>query len=193
MSGDMEGHGNVSMDSASIKSLTIRARCGRALSSWNTGLSASAWFSKWGKTWLSKMSSRYFWPFRVPSITCNGSLQSFEKQPHTVTPPPPYAVVPWTLLLFSAVFRSLQTRIRHSTGFNRKRLSSDQWIRFHLRRCKWRWSLDQRRSAWRCLRVNYGRFNGLRAGKQKLCSLRTTVLTLMRPPIGHKSINCTTV
>jgi len=183
MSSDMDGHVNVSMDSASIKSVSILARCGRALLSWNTDLSASAWFSKWGKTWLSKMSSRYFWPFRVPSITFNGSLQSFEKQPHTVTPPPPYEVVPWTLLLFSAVFRSLQTRLRPSTDINRNRISLDQWIRFQLRRFQWRWSLDRCRRVWRCLRVNSGRFTGLRARKtlQPVNNSSYTYATTNRP------------
>jgi hypothetical protein len=37
---------------------------------------------------------RYFWPVRLPSRTYKSNLQSKEKQPQTVTPPPPKAVVP---------------------------------------------------------------------------------------------------
>jgi hypothetical protein len=38
--------------------------------------------------------SRYFWPVRLPSRTYKSNLQSKEKQPQTVTPPLPNAVVP---------------------------------------------------------------------------------------------------
>jgi hypothetical protein len=38
--------------------------------------------------------SRYFWPVRLPSRTYKSNLQSKEKQPQTVTPPLPKAVVP---------------------------------------------------------------------------------------------------
>jgi hypothetical protein len=43
---------------------------------------------------IDETLSRYFWPVRLPSRTYKSNLQSKEKQPQTVTPPPPKAVVP---------------------------------------------------------------------------------------------------
>jgi hypothetical protein len=56
------------------------------------------WFSKWGTTRGASTLSRCFWPVRLPSRTYKSNLQSKEKQPQTVTPSPPKAVVPKMLL-----------------------------------------------------------------------------------------------
>jgi hypothetical protein len=80
---------------------------------------------KWGTTCGASTLSRYFWPVRLPSRTSN--LQSKEKQPQTVTPPSPKAVVPKMWLSWNEVFLWRQTLARPSVGRNEKRLSSDQW------------------------------------------------------------------
>ena len=114
------------------KCCTIRALCGLALSSMHIGLSANAWLSKWGTTRGASTLSRYFWPVRLPSRTYK-YLQSKEKQHQTVTPPPRKAVVPKMWLSWNEAFRWRQTLARPSVGRNKKRLSSDQWTRRHVR------------------------------------------------------------
>ena len=61
------------------------------------------------------------------------NLQSKEKQPQTVTPPTPKAVVPKMWVSGNEVFRWRQTLARPSVGRNKKRLSSDEWTRLHVR------------------------------------------------------------
>jgi hypothetical protein len=90
-------------------------------------------------------------------------LQSKEKQPQTVTPPPPKAVVPKLGLSWNEVFRWPQTLARPSVGRNKKRLSSDQWTRLHVRIVHPKWSCDQSNRAWRWRNVNCGHFMGRRA------------------------------
>ena len=119
MSGDIAGHGIVWTASCCEKCCTIRALCGLALSSMNTGLSANAWLSKWGTMRGASTLSRYFWPVRLPSRTYKSNLQSKEKQPKTVTPPPPKAVVPKMWLSWNEVFRWHQTLARPSVGRNK--------------------------------------------------------------------------
>jgi hypothetical protein len=92
--------------------------------------------------------SRYFWPVRLPSRTYKSNLQSKEKQPQTVTPPPPKAVVPIMWLSWNEVFRWRQTLARPSGGRNKRRLSSDQWTRLHVRIVHPKWSCDQSNRAW---------------------------------------------
>jgi hypothetical protein len=91
------------------------------------------------------------------------NLQSKEKQSQTVTPPPPKAVVPKMWLSWNEVFRWRQTLARPSVGRNKKRLSSDQWTRLHVRIVHPKWSCDQSNRAWRWCNVNCGRFMGRRA------------------------------
>ena len=119
MSGDIAGHGIVWTASCCKKCCTIRALCGLALSSMSIGLSANAWLSKRGTTRGASTLSRYFWPVRLPSRTHKSNLQSKEKQPQTVTPPPPKAVVPKMWLSWNEVFLWRQTLARPSVGRNK--------------------------------------------------------------------------
>jgi hypothetical protein len=57
---------------------------------------------------------QYFWPVRLPSRMYKSNLQSKEKQPQTVTPPAPKAVVPKMWLSWNEVFRWRQTLARPS-------------------------------------------------------------------------------
>ena len=107
-----------------------------------------AWFSKWGTTRGASTLSQYFWPVRLPSRTYKSNLQSKEKQPQTVIPPPPKAVVPKMWLSWNDVFRWRQTLARPSVGRSKKRLSSDQWTRLHVRIVYPKWSCDQSNRAW---------------------------------------------
>jgi hypothetical protein len=91
------------------------------------------------------------------------NLQSKEKQPQTVTPPPPKAGVPNMWLSWNEVFRWRQTLARPSVGRNKKRLSSNQWTRLHVRIVHPKWSYDQSNRAWRWRNVNCGRFMGRHA------------------------------
>ena len=120
MSGDIAGHGIVWTASCCSKCCTIRALCGLALSSMNIDLSANAWLSKRGTTRGASTLSRYFWPVRLPSRTYKSNLQSKEKQPQTITLPPPKAVVPKMWLSWNEVFRWRQTLARPSVGRNKK-------------------------------------------------------------------------
>jgi hypothetical protein len=134
MSGDIAAHGIVLTASCCKKKCcTIRALCGLALSSMNIGLSAKAWLSKWGTARGASTLSRYLWPVRLPSRTYKSNLQSKGKQPQTVKPQPPKAVVPKMWLSWNEVFRWRQTLARPSVGRNNKRLSSDRWTRLHVR------------------------------------------------------------
>ena len=62
--------------------------------------------------------------FLACQITIKSNLQSKEKQPQTVTPPPPKTVVPKMWLSWNEVFRCRQTFVRPSVGRSKKRLSS---------------------------------------------------------------------
>jgi hypothetical protein len=99
----------------------------------------------------------------LASRTYKSNLQSKEKQPQTVTPPPPKAVVPKMWLSWNEVFRWRQTLARPSLGRSKKRLSSDQWTRLHVRIVHPKWSCDQSNRTWRWRNVNCGRFMGRRA------------------------------
>jgi hypothetical protein len=111
--------------------------------------------SKWGTTRGASTLSPYFWPVTLPSRTYKSNLQSKEKQPQTVTPPPPKAVVPKMWLSWNEVFRWRQTLARPSVGQNKKRLSSDQWTRFHVRIVHPKWSCDQSNRARRWRNANW--------------------------------------
>ena len=58
--------------------------------------------------------------FLACQITIKSNLQSKEKQPQTVTPPPPKTVVPKMWLSWNEVFRWRQTLARPSVGCNKK-------------------------------------------------------------------------
>jgi hypothetical protein len=64
-------------------------------------------------------------------------------QPQTVTPPPPKAVVLKMRLSWNEVFRWCQTLARPSVGHSKKRVSSDQWTRLHVRIVHPKWSCDR--------------------------------------------------
>ena len=148
----------------------------------NIGLSANAWLSRWGTTRGASTLSRYFWPVRLPSRTNKFNLQSKEKQPQTVTPPPPKAVVPKMWLSWNEVCRWRQSLARPSVGRNKKRLSSDQWTRLHVRIIHPKWLCDQSNRAWRWRNVNCGRFMGRRARIPWWWKRLITVRVLMWPP-----------
>jgi hypothetical protein len=161
---------------------TIPALCGLALSSMNIGLSANAWLSKWGTMRGESTLSRYFWPVRLPSRTYKSNLQSKEKQPQTVTPPPPKVVVPKMWLSWNEVFRWCQTLTRPSVGRNKKWLSSDQWTRLHVRIVHPKWSGDQSNRAWRWRNVNCERFMGRHTRIPWWWRRLITVCVLIWPP-----------
>jgi hypothetical protein len=148
----------------------------------NIGLSVNAWLSKWGTTREASTLSRYFWPVRLPSRTYKSNLQLKEKQPQTVTPPLPKTVVPKMWLSWYEVFRWRQTLARPSVGRSKKRLSSDQWTRLHVRIVHPKWSCDQSNQAWRWRNVNCGRFMGRRARIPWWWRRLITVRVLMWPP-----------
>jgi hypothetical protein len=133
MSGDIAGHGIVWTASCCKKCCTIRALCGLGLSSMNIGLSANAWLSKWGTTCGASTLSRYFWPVRLPSRTCKSNLQSKEKTtPDSYTPTPKSSCAQNVVVLKWNV--SLAPNPCMTVGrAQRKRLSSDQWTRLHVR------------------------------------------------------------
>ena len=155
--------------------LSIRALCGLALSSMSFGLSTNAWLSKWGTARGASTLLRYFCHITIKNV------QSEEKQPQTVTPPPK-AVVPEMWLSWNEVFRWRQTLARPSVGRNKKRLSSDQWARLHVRIVHPKWSCDQSNRAWRWHNVNYGRCMGRRARIPWWWRRLITVRVLMWPP-----------
>jgi hypothetical protein len=145
-------------------------------------MSANAWLSKWGTTRGASTLSRYFWPVRLPSRTYKSNLQSKEKQSQTVTPPLPKAVLPQMWLSWNEVFRWRQTLPRPSVERNKKRLSSDQWTRLHVRIVHPKWSCDQSNRAWRWRNVNCGHFMGRRAHIPWWWRRLITVCVLMWPP-----------
>ena len=118
----------------------------------------------------------------LPSRTYKSNLQSKEKQPRTVTPPPPKAVVPKMWLSWNEVFRWGQTFARPSVERNKKRLSSDQWTGLHVRIVHPKWSCDQSNRAWQWSNVNCGRFMGRRARIPWWWRRLITVRVLMWPP-----------
>jgi hypothetical protein len=85
-------------------------------------------------------------------------------------------------LSWNEVSRWRQTLARPSVGRNKKRLSSDQWTRLHVRIVHPKWSCDQSNRAWRWRNVNYGRFMGRRARIPWWWRRLITVRVLMWPP-----------
>jgi hypothetical protein len=71
--------------------------------------------------------------------------------------------VPKMWLSWNEVFRWRQTLARLSVGCSKKRLSSDQWTRLHVRIVHPKWSCDQSNRAWQWRNVNCGPFMGRRA------------------------------
>jgi hypothetical protein len=122
----------------------------------------------------------------VPSRTYKSSLQFRENHPQTGKLPPPNAVVSTICSCRNAVFLCLHIRMRPSTGFSIKRLSSDQctlchdlififiWSRVH-------WSLAV---LWRI--VSSERFIGLLARYLVLLRHLLMVHLLMRPLRIHR-------
>jgi hypothetical protein len=109
-----------------------------------------------------------------------------------VTPPPPKAIVPKMWLSWNEVFRWRQTLARPSVGRNKKRLSSDQWTRLHVRIVHPKWSCDQSNRAWRWRNVNCGRFMGRHARIPWWWRRLITVRVLMWPP-NAKLWDCTSI
>ena len=104
-----------------------------------------------------------------------------ENHPQTGKLPPPNAVVSTICSCRNAVFLCLQTRMRPSTGFSIKRLSSDQCtichdLIFHLIWSRVHWNLT---ALWRIL--SSGRFIGLLARNLALLRHLLTVRLLIRP------------
>jgi hypothetical protein len=166
-------------------SLALYGLCGLALSSIRIRRLANGWPSKWGTTNECRIWSRYFCPVKVPSMAYKSILQFREEHPETVKPPPPNAVVPTIWSCWNVVFRGLHTRRRPSTGFNKKRLSSDQYtlchdLIFHPIWSRTHWSLAV---LW-CI-VSSGRFIGLLARNLALLRCLLTVRLLMRPLTIH--------
>ena len=158
MSGDIAGHGIVWTASCCRKFCTTQALSDLALSSMNIGLSANAWLTKWGTMRGASTLSRYFWPIRLPSRTYKSNLQSKGKQPQTVTPPLPKAVVP-KMKCFVGAKPLHDRRIVHP-----------------------KWTCDQSNRAWRWRNVNCGRFMGRRACIPWWWRRLITVRVLMWPP-----------
>jgi hypothetical protein len=146
------------------------------------GLSANVWLSKWGTTRGASTLSRYFWPVRLPSRTYKSNLQSKEKQPQTVTLPPPKAVVHKMWLFWNEVSRWRQTLARPSVRRNKKRLSSYQWTHLHVRIVHPKLSCDQSNRARRWRIVNCGRLMGRRPRTPWWWRRLITVRVLMWPP-----------
>jgi hypothetical protein len=69
-----------------------------------------------------------------------------------------------------------------SVGHNKKRLSSDQWTRLHVRIVHPKWSCDQSNRAWWWRNVNCGRFMGRRSRIRWWWRRLITVRVLMWPP-----------
>jgi hypothetical protein len=90
--------------------------------------------------------------------------------------------VPKMWLSWNEMFRWHQTLARPSVGRNKKRLSSDQWTRLHVRIVHPKWSCVQSNRAWRWRRVNCGRFMGRRARIPWWWRRLITVCVLMWPP-----------
>ena len=122
---------------------------------------------------------------KVPSRTYQSSLQFKEKQPERVMPLSPNAVVPTICSCINAVFLGLYTRMQPSTGFNWKRLSSDQCtlchdLIFHPIWSRVHWSLT---ILWRIGSSEC--FIGLLARNLVLLRRLLTVRLLMRPLTIH--------
>ena len=75
-----------------------------------------------------------------------------------------------------------ETLARLSVGRNKKRLSSDQWTRLHVRIVHPKWSCDQSNRAWRWRNVNCGCFMGRRARIPWWWRRLIKVCVLMWPP-----------
>ena len=89
-------------------------------------------------------------------------------------------------LSWNEVFRWRQTLARPSVGRNKKRLSSDQWTRLHVRIIHPKLACDQSNRAWRWRNVNCGRFMGRRARIPWWWRRLITVRVLMWPPNYHE-------
>ena len=84
-------------------------------------------------------------------------------------------------LSWNEVFRWRHTHARPLVGRNKKRLSSDQWTRLHVRIVHPKWSCDQSNRAWRWRNVNCGRFMGCHARIPWWWRRLITVCVLMWP------------
>jgi hypothetical protein len=160
MSGDIAVHGIVWTASCCKKCCTIRALCGLALSSMNIGqrMIVEMGDSAWNEHIVTVFLACQITIKNVQvQLTVNGKTT-----PDSYTPTPK-AVVPKMWLSWNEVFRWRQTLARLSVGRNKKRLSSDRWIRLHVRIVHPKWSCDQSNRAWRWRHVNCGRFMGRRA------------------------------
>jgi hypothetical protein len=96
--------------------------------------------------------------------------------------PPPKVVVPTMWLSWSEVFCWRQTLARPPVGRSKKRLSSDQWTRLHVRIVHPKWSCDQSSRAWRWRNVNCGRCMGRRARIPWWWRRLITVRVVIWPP-----------
>jgi hypothetical protein len=90
--------------------------------------------------------------------------------------------VPNIWLSWNEEFRWRQTLARPSVGRSKKRLTSDQWTRLHVRIAHSKLSCDQSNRAWWWRNVNSGRFMGRRAGIPWWWRSLITVRVLMWPP-----------
>lgn len=122
---------------------------------------------KMRQTWLSNMSFRYSWPYQIPSITWNRSLESFEKSStKRLRHHHQYAIRNnMTSVMLSVIFRSSKHALGRRFGLKEPAFFGPMTL---LRMFHWRWSIDHSRHAWWCLRVNYWRLSGLRAQTKAL-------------------------
>jgi hypothetical protein len=182
MSGDIAGH-RIIWTASCCKKMLFNSR-----SMWSSVVVHEHWpvsermIVEMGDYAWSENIVTYFWPVRLPSRTYQSNVQSKEKQHQTVTPPPPKAVVPNMWLSWHEVFRWRQTLSRPSVGRSKKRISSDQWTRLHVRIVHPKWSCDQSNRAWRWRNVNCGRFMSHRARIPWWWRRLITVRVLMWPP-----------
>ena len=139
-SGLMAGHGIVSTAFSCKNRVTARVLWGLTLSSMKMGLVARWWISKWGTSALSRISSWYRSPLRLPWMVMKFILQPKEMHPHTMTDTPRKRTVSWILRGTMAVFLCLQTHVQPSTIWSKKRLSSETWTLRHdamFQRTRW--------------------------------------------------------
>jgi hypothetical protein len=81
------------------------------------------------------ISTRYFWPVRLPSRTYKSNLQSKEKQPQTVTPPSPKQLCPKCGCPEMKCFVGMRARrpIKRPQLTLRHRHARFDWAHDHLR------------------------------------------------------------
>jgi hypothetical protein len=90
--------------------------------------------------------------------------------------------MPKMWLSWNEVFRCRQTLAWPSVGRSKKRLSSDQWIRLHVRIVHPNWSCHQSNRAWQWRNINCGRVMGRRSRIPWWWRRLITVRVLMWPP-----------